>query len=125
MATRKPRKREYIPPVHEVVNKKDAVRTKRPAPAVSRRSPDWRPPEPTWRRTLRRVPVYFVLLFGLNWFMMSGAKTDYTRNEIVTQSLLTAALYAVLFIPILYWMERWTYSKSIKRIERDSVAKER
>jgi hypothetical protein len=127
MATKKPRKREYNPPSHEVVNKKETgPRVQRSAPPKGRaggagagaRAGQVRlPPEPSIKRTMKRLPVYFVILLALQYFLIDEeAAKDYSQLERVAISALYALLVTVAFAPFMYWMERWSYRMQMKRI---------
>ena len=128
MASRKPRKREYVPPTHEVLNKKDVAPRKRgegpqpgPRGAAAGRPRGYRvPPPPSWRRTLRRLPIYFLLLFALQYFLVDGkAAQDLTTGQRVGLSALYALVVTIVFAPFMYWMERWSYGVQMRRIEKD------
>lgn len=127
MATKKPRKREYIPPVHEVLNKKESTpRAARGGAATSRgRSGGGArqhrvPPEPSLRRTLRRLPVYFAILLALQYFLVDEeAAKKLSTWQRLNLSAMYAAVVTLAFAPFMYWMEKWSYRMQMKRLQRD------
>lgn len=121
---KKPRKREYLPPTHEVVNKKEtAPRMRRSRPSSGGRGGgQWRlPPEPSLRRTLRRLPIYFLILFALQFFLMGdqAEKDNLSPAQRAFYASVTAGMVTLAFAPFMYWMERWSYRMQKRRYERD------
>jgi hypothetical protein len=127
MSQRKPRKRDYIPPEHEVVNKRERSPRKREAArarargnsgggaGITRRDgKEFTMPEPTFRRTLRRVPLYLLMIFALYYFTFSkDGKLE--GRALVTQAVFTAAIVTVAFTPMMYLMERWQYARYLRK----------
>lgn len=118
MPARKPRKRDYIPPTNEVLNRKERAsaptgRAARPARGAANarggRSA-YVYPEPSLSRTLRRLPVYFVMIFILQYFLL---KTDADATQ--TQRLLAAGtvslLVTVVFAPFMHVMDKFSYNR--------------
>lgn len=120
MTDRKPRKRAYIPPSHEVVNKREPteqVRTVRNAPrggaagAGGKREFIMEPP--TWRRTMRRVPVYMVMIFAMQYFFTKGSSQERLRDAAISAAAITVA-----FLPMMFLMERWQYTRWLRKTGR-------
>jgi hypothetical protein len=113
MASRKPRKRAYTPPQNEVSNKRQhAPRSKSARGGGTRNS--YQPQPPSWRRTLRRLPIYFIIIFGLQYFVLKSAE-DLSKNERLLQALGTAAIVTLAFAPFMHLMDRMSYNRWAKK----------
>ena len=120
MPKRKPRKRDYIPPEHEIVNKKEKVPTKQRPSANKRGSRDaqgrYVPPAPSIMRTVRRLPVYFLALTALQYFLPpQSAVQGLSQNEQIARAVMMGALFTLMFAPFIHWMERFSYNRYMKR----------
>lgn len=119
MAAKKARKRAYIPPSHEVINRRERDETThtRSAPRQSRDTARgaaraaYEYPQPTIRRTLRRLPLYFVLIFGLQYFL---SREDATSARLL-QAAAQAAIVTIAFAPLMHVMDRFAYNRWLKR----------
>ena len=119
MARKKPRKRPYVQPPHEVENRKErpAGETRRP---TRRQQPELRdskgrrvrPVEPpSWKRSIRRAPLVFVLFFGLQYFLSGslGATSDLSTEDRLIRAAFQGIFMTVLFVPLSYYMDRFMY----------------
>src|SRR6476469_3328161 len=59
------------------------------------------PPAPSWNRSLKRGGIFGALIFVLVVFVMPSGSRG--------QSVMLGVFYAVLFIPLTYWIDRLTY----------------
>jgi hypothetical protein len=59
------------------------------------------PPAPSWNRSLKRGGIFGALIFVLVVFVMPSGSRG--------QSVVLGVFYAVLFIPLTYWIDRLTY----------------
>lgn len=131
MATRKQRKRrdktfrhEYETvlvdaegnetPVERVAREKAEKRAsaakgdKRPAKGKSRSKRPLREVQPpSWQRALRRGGIMGAVIFVLFVFVIHGGSQS--------GRALTAVFYAVMFIPLTYWTDRWAYRTYLRR----------
>lgn len=115
MAKRKVRKSPYIPPQSEVVNRKQ----RRPTDSKARSTggaggnrgykPGREPQPPSWMRTFKQVPIYYVLIVGVNYLLTPGkdahghALKGVARLELAASSSL---LVVLAFVPLMYFLDR-------------------
>jgi hypothetical protein len=120
MAAKKARKRAYIPPSSEVVTRKERTA---PAPRVQRAQASrgtqargqYVYPTPSLKRTLKRLPVYFVLIFALQyWFAGQDARGFDTQERLVFAAG-SAAFVTVLFAPFMHVMDKFAYNRYLRR----------
>lgn len=121
MAAKKTRKRAYIPPSNEVVNRRERTQSRR-AERVQRsqqaRGGPRQPhayPQPSLRRTLRRLPIYFVLIFALQYFLAPSNARDLATSDRLMLAASSAAFVTVLFAPFMHVMDRFAYNRYLKR----------
>lgn len=127
MAAKKTRKRAYIPPSNEVVNRRERTPARR-AERVHRtqqgrgsaRQP-YAYPQPSLRRTLRRLPIYFVLIFALQYFLAPASAQDLPTSERLMLAASSAAFVTVLFAPFMHVMDRFAYNRYLKRTGQQST----
>ncbi|MCW2923753.1 MAG: hypothetical protein JWM98_1157 [Thermoleophilia bacterium] len=126
MAAKKARKRAYIPPSSEVVNRRERTETTRTQRGSTARPPrgaarggrggaDFVYPEPSWGRTLKRLPIYFVMIFALQYLLGGEAAKDMDTQKRLIYALGSAAFVTVLFAPFMHMMDRFAYNRSLKR----------
>ena len=132
MAEKKIRKRAYIPPSSEVVNRKERTTSSssRPSAGSARqsarsgannpRSANYVYPTPSFKRTAKRLPVYFLLIFALQYWQYSGAHDDWSGARIAGTALATAGLIRIVFAPFMHWMDKLSYNRWLKRSGRTS-----
>ncbi|MCW2928418.1 MAG: hypothetical protein JWM86_2386 [Thermoleophilia bacterium] len=121
MAAKKARKREYIPPSSEVVNRRErthqTVRTQRPA--ASARGGSARQvapyPEPSLKRTLKRLPIYFVMIFALQYYLLGSGSKTLEGSERLLFAAGQAGLVTLIFAPFMHVMDRFAYNRYLKR----------
>lgn len=121
MAAKKARKRAYIPPSNEVVNRRERAaaaprvdRTQRAA-QQQRGGKAFVPPKPSIGRTLKRLPLYFVLIFALQyWFAGQNAKDADTMQRLLIASS-SAAFVTIMFAPFMHVMDRFAYNRHLRR----------
>ncbi|MCW2961535.1 MAG: hypothetical protein JWM90_1922 [Thermoleophilia bacterium] len=70
-------------------------------------------PKPTLQRTLKRLPIYFLMIFALQYFIIGG-ETDGTRERL-TYAALQAAIVTIAFAPFMHMMDRFAYNRYVKR----------
>jgi hypothetical protein len=123
MAAKKARKRAYIPPANEIVNRREpsarpTTRPSRPAASATRGGQRTRQqqeyPVPSVRRTLRRLPIYFVLIFALQYFFTGQGKDIDTQQRLVVAAG-SAAFVTVIFAPFMHVMDKFAYNRYLKR----------
>lgn len=119
MAAKKARKRAYIPPANEVVNRRE-----RSAPSRGQRTNQSRQaargaqvreyPVPSVGRTLRRLPLYYLLIFALQYFFAAG-KQDVDTAQRIAVAAASAAFVTILFAPFMHVMDKFAYGRHLKR----------
>ena len=122
MAAKKARKRAYIPPANEVVNRREHATSapRRPRPAAAQgRGPQrggqqYQYPVPSMRRTLRRLPVYFLLIFALQYFFTGQGKDIDTQQRLVVAAA-SSAFVTIIFAPFMHVMDKFAYNRYLKR----------
>jgi hypothetical protein len=122
MAAKKARKRAYIPPASEVVNKRERSETTRTqrtsAPRAQGGRPAYEYPTPSLRRTLKRLPVYFLMIFALQYFLLSReGKVEGT--DLFVAAAATAGLVTVIFAPFMHMMDRMAYGRYQRKLGGD------
>jgi hypothetical protein len=123
MAEKKTRKRAYIPPSHEVVNRKEhttsTARSRpagRPASGANNpRSANYVYPTPSLKRTLKRLPVYFLLIFALQVWLLGNDKKGISTADRVLFAAAQAAIVTIVFAPFMHWMDKLSYNRWLKR----------
>jgi hypothetical protein len=116
MATKKTRKRAYIPPSHEVVNRRERsenTTTRHATRANSANRSSLAVPPPSWRRTARKLPIYFLLIFALQYFML--AEANYAPAQRLGIAAMQAGLVTLAFAPFMHMMDRFAYNRYLKR----------
>ncbi len=119
MAAKKARKRAYIPPSAEVVNRKERTTS---SPRVQRTQAHrgnaraaYEYPTPSIKRTLKRLPIYFVLIFALQyWFAGQDARGFDTQERLIFAAG-SAAFVTVLFAPFMHVMDKFAYNRYLRR----------
>jgi hypothetical protein len=122
MSRRKARKSEYIPPSHEVVNRKERATggPKAKGPRTSARA--GREPEPPSLQKIirRRLPVAAIAFFALQFLIISNSGPG--KGDSLNERLLTAAapalIMAALFVPMSYLMDRSMYRSWQRRNQK-------
>lgn len=116
MATRKTRKRAYIPPSSEVVNRRERTETTRTERARQRTQPGPRQnagyPVPSFGRTLRRLPIYFVMILALQYYL-NPQKLE--GGDRWMAAALAAGIVTLIFAPFMHMMDRLAYNRWLKR----------
>jgi hypothetical protein len=122
MAAKKARKRAYIPPAHEVVNRRERTAPSRTQRAATPRGgaqgtggQAYQYPVPGIRRTLRRLPIYFVLIFALQYFLAGQEQQGMETSQRLMFAATTSAFVTVLFAPFMHVMDKWAYSRYLRR----------
>jgi hypothetical protein len=72
-------------------------------------------PPPTWSRAIKRGGGMGAIMFVLFVFVLKGGSPA-TRAAI-------AAIYAIAFIPMTYWIDRWSYRSFQRRAARQAEKK--
>ncbi len=122
MAAKKARKRAYIPPSAEVVNRKERTTS---APRVQRTQAtrggaggargQYVYPQPSLKRTLKRLPVYFVLIFALQYFFAGQDARGLDTQERLIFAAGSAAFVTVIFAPFMHIMDKFAYNRYLRR----------
>ncbi|MEO6867310.1 MAG: hypothetical protein ABI200_04745 [Gaiellales bacterium] len=121
MAAKKARKRAYIPPAHEVINRREATETTRtvrasaPRPQRGSARGEYVYPVPSWKRTLKRLPIYFVLIFALQFYLLGTGDKAVAGNDRLTFAILQAGVVTICFAPFMHMMDRFAYNRYLKR----------
>ena len=116
MAKPKPRKRPYIQPPSEVTDR-ERPRTRvvkagpRSGDARFYTAPNGRkmpvPAAPSIKRSLKQLPLYFVAMAVVVYFTSKGQ----TTNARLTFALLQAVMLCVIFLPMLYWLDKMRFNR--------------
>jgi hypothetical protein len=126
MAAKKARKRAYIPPSSEVVNKRERSETTRTVRSTAQRGGakgSYEYPTPSLTRTLKRLPVYFLMLFALQYFLLNNeGKVD--GFDLVVAAAATAGLVTVVFAPFMHMMDRMAYNRYLRKTGADTDKKQ-
>ena len=130
MAAKKARKRAYIPPSVEVVNRKErttsaprAQRTRGARGGAGGARANYAYPKPSLKRTLKRLPVYFVLIFALQYFFAGQDQRGLDTQERLVFAGGSAAFVTVLFAPFMHIMDKFAYNRHLKRTGQQDPAK--
>jgi hypothetical protein len=75
-------------------------------PAAARR-PAKEPPAPSWERALKRGALWGVPMVAVMYFFL--------KNDPVQTRILIGLLYAVMFVPLTYWLDGIVYRKWERR----------
>jgi hypothetical protein len=111
MARRKARKSAYIPPQSETDRRKQRAPTSSRASgrASTSRAQARVPQPPSWKRTLRQAPIYFVVVAGLN-FLLSPHKDSaghaLSQGDRLLLSIYPSIAVVLAFVPFMYFLER-------------------
>ena len=94
-----------------------AARGKTAAKATDRRGRPIRAVQPpTWNRALKRSAVWIVLLVAL--LAWSGSRGSH--HQPLTASILLGLLYAIAFVPAMYFIDRAAYNRYLRATGRES-----
>ena len=121
MAAKKARKRAYIPPSAEVVNRKERTtsspRVQRTQAARGAAGPrgQYNYPTPSLKRTLKRLPVYFVLIFALQYWFAGQDERGFDTQERLIFAAGSASFVTVLFAPFMHIMDKFAYSRYLRK----------
>ncbi len=120
MAAKKARKRAYIPPSSEVVNRKERTPAQRVQRSQATRGGNaargqYVYPTPSLKRTLKRLPIYFVLIFALQYFFAGQDPKFDSTNEKLVFAASSAAFVTVLFAPFMHVMDKFAYNRYQRR----------
>jgi hypothetical protein len=69
------------------------------------------PPPPSWRRAGRRAGLLGAVVFALFYL------TSHKNGSSILSVLLISALYTALFIPFTYAVDRYAYTRYLRRTE--------
>jgi len=78
--------------------------------------PQREPPMPSWQRAFKRGGTFGVVIFVLFTFVLKGGMSEAERIG-------TGAAYAVLFIPVTYYIDRWAYNTYRRRAAQRNTKK--
>lgn len=131
MAAKKARKRAYIPPSAEVVNRRERTTTSRTlrtsAPRAARGGTGSRVeqayPTPSIGRTLKRLPIYFVLIFALQFYLLGTGKKPIGGSERLLFAAAQAGVVTLCFAPFMHVMDRFAYNRHLKRTGQQPATK--
>jgi hypothetical protein len=122
MAAKKARKRAYIPPSSEVVNRRERTESTRTQRGSDMQRSTGRSargayeyPKPSLNRTLRRLPVYFLMIFALQYFLLGSDPKAPEGAEKLLLAGGTAAAVTLLFAPFMHMMDRMAYNRHQRR----------
>lgn len=133
MATKK-RKRRYIPPANEVKHLDEGgdggrsrdthvrtIQASKPASGGARGAGTNTLEEPSIRRTIKRLPIYFALIFALQFYLVGVDKPDYDTVQRAIAAGTQAGIVTLAFSPFMHIMDRWTYNR-LQRKAAESAA---
>jgi hypothetical protein len=89
--------------------------TKGKTPAKGKGRPLREPPQPSWNRAVRRGGLMGAIIFIAFVFILKGGSQ--------TSRAAIAAVYAVAFIPLTYYVDRFAYRNYEKRLARQNEKK--
>ncbi len=125
MAAKKARKRAYIPPSNEVLNRREhsGPRVQRTVKSSGRGAArqQYEYPKPSLQRTLKRLPIYFVLIFGLQYFFV-GQQGDYDTAQRMVAAGTSALFVTVLFAPFMHIMDKFAYNRYLQKTGQQQQA---
>ena len=131
MAAKKARKRAYIPPSSEVVNRRETTSRAKPSGGAGGRASgrtnargEYVYPTPSLQRTAKRLPVYFVLIFALQYYLLGTGSKPVDGSDRLVFALGQAALVTVFFAPFMHVMDRVAYNRYLKRSGQAPAAKD-
>ncbi|MCW2921512.1 MAG: hypothetical protein JWL76_1386 [Thermoleophilia bacterium] len=129
MAAKKARKRAYIPPTVEVVNRKERTTS---APRVQRTQAarggkagaraQYEYPKPSFRRTAKRLPIYFVLIFALQYWFAGQDSRGFDTQERLIFAAGSAAFVTALFAPFMHIMDKFAYNRYLRKTGQQPTA---
>lgn len=108
------RKSVYIQPPHEVNSKKERTPTTRKKSGPAR--PAQEIPVPSVKRTAKMLPIYFIVMFGLQ-YLLTGSQGLSTTARLLN-SLLIASMVSMIFFPVLHMMEKSRYRRMMRMKDR-------
>ena len=110
MARRKPRKSAYIPPQHEVTNRRPKARVTRASGTSKGSRFETRVPQPpSWRRIGKQAPIYYVVVAVAQYLLAphhDRAGHAISQGERLLTSAGSSLAVIVAFIPFMYFLER-------------------
>ena len=111
---------EQVVAADDLRAEREARRTEtKPQPAKGKSSRGSRParvpPEPTWQRAFKRGGLMGAVMLVLFAFVLHGG------SEV--QRVGIAVVYGVLFIPLTYYVDRWTYRTYARRAAQQGTKK--
>lgn len=125
MAAKKARKRAYIPPSSEVVNKRERTETSRTHRTTAAQRTAARAayeyPVPSLKRTLRRLPIYFLMIFALQYWLLGSDKKGPEGSDLLIAAAATAGLVTIMFAPFMHMMDRLAYNRYQRRMGAGSA----
>jgi hypothetical protein len=126
MAAKKARKRAYIPPANEVVNRRERSEAQRRAPRASTASRGGRQayeyPQPSLKRTAKRLPIYFLLIFAFQYWAV-GQEQDLATTQRLAYAAMVAGFISILFAPFMHVMDKWAYARYLRRSGQQPTGK--
>jgi len=138
MSAKKSRKRAYIPPNSEVVNRRErTTTTSTRSPARSSRGgggggrgnaraearANYEYPTPSLQRTAKRLPIYFVLIFALQFYLLGTGKDALQGGDRLQYAAIQSGVVTLVFAPFMHMMDRLAYSRYLKRSGRTAPVK--
>lgn len=131
MPPKKKRKRAYIPPANEVTSRREGRETTRPHKTsakqnarAARNQQQYEYPVPGVKRTARRLPIYFVMIFALQYWVVGTEQPELTSSQRLTQAAVVAAFITVLFAPFMHVMDKWAYNRYLRRTGQQATSKD-
>jgi hypothetical protein len=125
MSTKKTRKRAYIPPSQEVVNRRERDTTSRTIKASSPAKggagsraagrSQYAPAKPSFTRTAKRLPIYFLLIFALQFWQYNKDHASSSLLQTTGVAALIALGVTIVFAPFMHAMDKVAYNRFLKR----------
>jgi hypothetical protein len=73
------------------------------------------PPEPSWSRAAKRSLLIGVVIFAA--FYLVGSRNGSSSHRL-SSALLISVIYAAIFIPFTYWIDRFSHNRWLRRAEQ-------
>ena len=72
-------------------------------------------PTPSLKRTLKRLPIYFVLILALQYFLSRSEHPNDSAARLLAFAAAQAAIVTLVFAPFMHWMDKLSYNRWLKR----------
>lgn len=115
MSAKKIRKRAYIPPSNEVQNRKERVVSKTERRPSNNSRANFVPPTPSIKRTAKRLPIYFVMVLALQFYLLNRAEPSRSNLDLLLFAGAQSAIVTLVLAPFMHLMDKTAYNRWLKR----------